>query len=439
MFIKLSGCFHAVGNGTFFTSKIRGEDGSEFNWGYDCGSTSQNVINNIINSSCVEFSDGESIDMMVISHFDDDHVNGLIALLRKHTIKRLVLPYSDWTQAVREISIDGIRGVSPSVALFQLNPALWLNNNNLSNRVEKIILVQGNGGPGNPDEPKISDNPLINLVDPLILRDDSDGLDVSEQERHINDARDNVFFDLGSPIDTSEVKLSKINHTQPICALNGFFEFVFYNAERTFKKLNLVYEKNDEFYASQSHIKLTDAKKDIQQTIESINLHRGISSSIDVKWREKLKSCYQKHFGNTSKAQNNISLCMYASPKITPRGHSFIFCQDHDSYQLHSSGLIFTGDINLTTPVLDDFELHLGIERWMNCGLFQIPHHGSASCWEKGHSKRIKPAYFVQCASPTLKHPSQFVLDDLNGEKSIVYNASRQNSVHFTYDSWLRM
>ncbi|MDZ9950893.1 hypothetical protein SNC03_07740 [Escherichia coli] len=71
---KLSGCFHAVGNGTFFTSKIRGEDGNVFNWGYDCGSTSENAINNIINSSYMEFEDGDSIDMMVISHFDDDHV-----------------------------------------------------------------------------------------------------------------------------------------------------------------------------------------------------------------------------------------------------------------------------------------------------------------------------------------------------------------------------
>lgn len=82
MLNTLSGCFHAVGNGTFFTSKIRGIDGSEFNWGYDCGSTSENTINKIIDSSYLEFNDGDSIDMMVISHFDDDHVNGLLTLLK---------------------------------------------------------------------------------------------------------------------------------------------------------------------------------------------------------------------------------------------------------------------------------------------------------------------------------------------------------------------
>lgn len=433
MFNELSGCFHAVGNGTFFTSKIRRKDGNEFNWGYDCGSTSENTINNIIDSSYMEFNKNDSIDMMVISHFDDDHVNGLITLLRKHTIKRLVLPYSDWTQAIREISIGGSHGISPSVALFQLNPALWLYNNDLSNRVEKIILVQGNGGPKNPDTlitPEISQK---NSGEPLILRDNLDELTDIEQERHINDAKDNVFFDLGMPINSSGIKLSTINHMQPVSVLNGIFEFVFYNAEKTFKKLNLVYEKDEEFYAIKSHFKLVDAKKDIQQKIESINLHCGINSSIDVKWREKLKACYQKHFGSTNKAQNNISLCMYASPKITPHGFHFILGKCKESYNIHSSGLIFTGDINLTTPVLDDFKSHLGTARWMNCGLFQIPHHGSASCWEKGHTKRIKPAYFVQCATPTVKHPSQFVLDDLNSEKSIVYNASRQNPVHFSY------
>lgn len=433
MFNTLSGCFHAVGNGTFFTSKIRGRDGSEFNWGYDCGSTSENTINEIIGSSYLDFKDGDSIDMMVISHFDDDHVNGLMTLLKKHTIKRLVLPYSNWIQAIRELSIDGSHGVSPSVALFQLNPALWLYNNNLSSRVKKIILIQGNGGPENSDGPIVSEPYPKNLDESLVLRDNSEELNISEQERHINDAMDNVFFDLGMPIISSGIRLSKINHMQPIGVLGGVFEFVFYNAEKTFKKLNLVYEKNEELYASKSHVKLAVAKSDIQKTIESINLHQSINSSLDAEWREKLKTCYQKHFGSTSKAKNNISLCMYASPKITPRGHCFIFGRCQESYNIHSSGLIFTGDINLTTPVLNDFKSHLGIGRWMNCGLFQIPHHGSADCWEKGHTKRIKPAYFVQCATPTLKHPSQFVLDDLNSEKSIVYNASRQNPVHFSY------
>ncbi|QUG75486.1 hypothetical protein GKQ23_11020 [Erwinia sp. E602] len=433
MFNELSGCFHAVGNGTFFTSKIRGKEGSEFKWGYDCGSTSEKIINGIIDSSYIEFTDGDSIDMMVISHFDDDHVNGLIALLRKHTIKRLVLPYSDWTQSIREISIDGSHGVSPSTALFQLNPALWLFNNDLSNRVETIILVQGNGGPENPEEQTTPRKFPADHNEPLILTDNSDESNVPEQEKHINDAKDNVFFDLGRPVNSGGIKILKINHMQPIDALGGIFEFIFYNAEKTFKKLNLVYEKDEEIYAIKSRVKLSDAKEDIQKTIENINLHRCINSSIDVKWREKLKNCYQKHFGRTNKANNNISLCMYASPKIPPHGKCFIFDFPHNGYNIHSSGLIFTGDINLTLPVLDDFESHLGSERWMNCGLFQIPHHGSANCWEKGHTKKIKPAYFVQCASPTLKHPSQFVLDDLNGEKAIVYNASRQNPIHFSY------
>lgn len=437
MWYELSGCFHAVGNGTFFTSKIHNRmDGSVFNWGYDCGSTSKNVINNIINSRDIGFNDGECIDMMVISHFDDDHVNGLIALLGKHEIKRLILPYSDWTQTIREISIGGAHGVSPSVALFQLNPALWLYNNNLSNRVGEIILVQGNGGPDNTEEPINAETSPKNPNDPLILGNDSEELSNSEQNIHITDIKDNVFFDFDKSINGGGIRLSKINHMQPVSVHDSRFEFIFYNAEKTFKKLNLVYEKDGELYAIKSHFRLADAKNDIQQTIERINLNCCINSSIDTEWRKKLKTCYEKHFGSTNKAKNNISLCMYASPNVHSNLFSFIF-SDYDIYPLHSYdrsygyGLIFTGDINLTTPVLDDFIAHLGTERWENRALFQIPHHGSASCWENGHAKKIQPAYFVQCATPTSKHPSKFVLDDLNGEKSIVYNASRKNSVFF--------
>lgn len=57
---------------------------------YDCGSNSKGVDNVIENS----FEDSHEIDVLFISHFDEDHVNK-IKILKKFKIKRVVMPLLD--------------------------------------------------------------------------------------------------------------------------------------------------------------------------------------------------------------------------------------------------------------------------------------------------------------------------------------------------------
>ncbi|WP_135410891.1 MBL fold metallo-hydrolase [Escherichia sp. E4385] len=64
---------------------------STFNIVYDCGSTSRTTIINKIHSLPNWFKNTHGsrvIDMLVISHFDDDHVNGLEELLRLYRVKK---------------------------------------------------------------------------------------------------------------------------------------------------------------------------------------------------------------------------------------------------------------------------------------------------------------------------------------------------------------
>lgn len=89
---------HPIGQGAFYTERfIHSDSGKPFNVVYDCGSGMCKEIAND-GKKIVEkvFAEGDIIDLLFISHFHADHINGIRTLLdNKVTIKKLVIPYID--------------------------------------------------------------------------------------------------------------------------------------------------------------------------------------------------------------------------------------------------------------------------------------------------------------------------------------------------------
>ena len=85
--------FHSVGQGAFYTEYHRLND-DEFNIVYDCGSISlkQKERNQKIISV---FQENQTIDILFISHFHKDHINGIKFLKKYCKIKNVVIPYLD--------------------------------------------------------------------------------------------------------------------------------------------------------------------------------------------------------------------------------------------------------------------------------------------------------------------------------------------------------
>jgi len=77
--------FHPIGQGAFYTEKF--DDG--FTVVYDCGGSNKTIIENEIKNT---FKKDEKIDIVFISHFHDDHINGLKFLIGHCDIQKLVLP-----------------------------------------------------------------------------------------------------------------------------------------------------------------------------------------------------------------------------------------------------------------------------------------------------------------------------------------------------------
>jgi glyoxylase-like metal-dependent hydrolase (beta-lactamase superfamily II) len=134
-----------VGHGTFFTGLVTTRNGPDpdFSWVYDCGSKRTKRISEVIEEIEGLQCWPEKIDLFVLSHFDDDHVNGVERLLRTRSVRCLALPYMDIGQRLQQASSVASDPCSASTALLQLDPVQWLTSQGLSDKVETVLMIRG--------------------------------------------------------------------------------------------------------------------------------------------------------------------------------------------------------------------------------------------------------------------------------------------------------
>lgn len=420
--------FHAVGHGTFMTGLLTERHQTRFSWVYDCGSRRKKPREDAVNRMQASGLWSDPIDMLVLSHFDDDHVNGLEALLRLRSVRSLVLPFSDWQQRVREVCVGGKKGISPSTAQLQLDPLAWLQSLDLVGRVESLLLVRG--GPADPDS-----LPL----DPVLLPTDPDRKRGSNLRDFDGDSRVLAELRLGAN-NPGVLKVLEIRHQTPVSVAGVPMEFMFYNAELSGTELETIDTVEGVLVARKSKLPLDKVRLEVQAEIVAL----GLSSSFAAwqsGWRAKLKQCYEKHFGSTSHAKNNISLCMSASPAssvvdVKPCRlfqNSYGVC-DHKimgSFDFLRPGVLCTGDLKLSSFGIAAMQTHFGAVKWSGIGLTQVPHHGSEHSWDAGNAALLAPTTFVHCAPGTPAHPHKDVIKDLVGHH--VFTADYKNSVTLQY------
>ncbi|MGL4902776.1 MAG: MBL fold metallo-hydrolase [Cetobacterium sp.] len=82
MYIVAERSVYPVGHGGFHGEKI----GEDFHFIFDCGSKNQKNLNDLIEKN---YKDITEIDLLVISHFHEDHYNGLSKLSEGRRIKKI--------------------------------------------------------------------------------------------------------------------------------------------------------------------------------------------------------------------------------------------------------------------------------------------------------------------------------------------------------------
>lgn len=104
---------HAVGQGLMCSGELSDDGGNSLlTYVYDCGSSESGNAGILKREVRASVGMRESVDVLYISHFDEDHVNGVKFLARERKIGTIVIPST--SLAERILRFGGTHGVSAS-------------------------------------------------------------------------------------------------------------------------------------------------------------------------------------------------------------------------------------------------------------------------------------------------------------------------------------
>ncbi len=360
--------FREVGKGLCYTGRIH-----NFQFMYDCGSQNPTHLKNILDR-LIKQKRLVSLDLLVISHFDQDHMNGVDHLLKNGIIPQtVVIPYVTASERLMLAIADP--DAPPWYLQFLRNPVGYL----LEGGVGNIFVIRG-GEPDNLDS-QLPDFPDLDpdsdhifrpvFKDPAELRDLEDG---------------DTFYD---EYENGKFHFAKHNS---VFGLTGLWFFKFFNVK--IPAANLA-----KFHSM------------IQR--EGLQSVADILTAIQDRTKlKKLKSIY----AGLKISRNNTSLCLFHGPtkslKIIPFplfSHKFFFSKPI------LFGCLLTGDLDLATQyIFSDFEKHYH-NLFPKTGTYLLPHHGSSKGWNPMLLPKLpKDCFWVTSApSNSPKHPHPTVLAHL--------------------------
>ena len=394
--------FWNVGQGLFSSGHIQMGDALAFHWVYDCGtSSSQKLIQNAVNKYNSNKNQGD-IDLLVLSHFDKDHISGVKELLKnRRKIKRWVVPYYPLWQRLVIASLLEIQPDDEEWAFYQ-NPIQYFKTDFAEELKETQFLLL----PAKENENEIS----ISL-DPSNF-DDVLSFETTEK--------------LSDEFDNLEQNVHWLNPDKALLLRKGEeqFEFVLYNVP--FHLLAKV------------PTNLTAFQKQVKQIIQS---HQFNSTDPTP----ALKTLYTLAFGNGSKHKNIISQYLYIrNIKLSSfwrMGNNHIFDVSIDNENeiavipkdKTKNAILYTGDAFLNDLLLlTDLMQSLGAERMARIYCLQVPHHGSKHNWQQGLAKILSPCISVFSADSQRRkgHPHGEVLKDFAIYTPILVNKTKRLSIH---------
>ena len=394
--------FWNVGQGLFSSGRIQMGDAPAFHWVYDCGTNSSpKLIQNAIQKYNQQENNAD-IDLLVLSHFDKDHISGVKELLKNgRKIKRWVVPYYPLWQRLVIASFLEIQPDDEEWAFYQ-NPIQYFKTYFAEElKTTKFLLL-----PEKEIESEISINLEPSNSDDVLSFETTEKLsnefDKSEQNLHWLDPNKALLFRKGEEQ----------------------FEFVLYNVP--FHLLAKV------------PTNLTAFQKQVKQIIQS---HRFNSTDPTP----ALKTLYSLAFGNGSKNKNIISQYLYIRniklPSFWGMGNNHIFDVSTDNENeialipkdKTKNAILYTGDAFLNDlPLLTDLTQSLGAERMARIYCLQVPHHGSKHNWQQGLAKILSPSISVFSADSQRRkgHPHGEVLKDFAIYTPILVNKTKRLSIH---------
>lgn len=396
--------FHPVGQGLFSAGRLslrspfNHHSRPDFQWVYDCGtSSSQRLVRNALG----EFQsrvNGRRLDLVVISHFDADHISGMAELLNKVGTRTLMLP---WAPLWHRLVIGYAQGLDPDDPefAFYTDPAQYLVDQ-AGDGFDQLVFVpfSDGDGPADPDgggEPDIDPDGDLPLkieaeAEVRLEKDDQDGM--AEWMSYLSGARHR--------------RQMLMMHPRGTAFIPTLWEFVPYNDPAT-------RPKNEAWFA------------------ERVNdLRDALLNSSDNDRKDALRDLKDHYVRTFPKSQlNDLSLFLYGGPIGNWRTDWPWFEEQFDG------SAIYTGDGNLSTDhQWQSLAGYLGHKRSFQPTLFQVPHHGSKNNWFTGLASMIEPRLSIFSSDPAHRgfgHPHADVLRDLWPFRPVQVDKVQKFRAHF--------
>lgn len=345
--------FHPVGQGAFYSEKFETRSGDTFTIVYDCGSTTlpKKLLDRKIKTA---FPKDSEIDILFISHFHADHINGIETLKKHCQIKTVILP---------ELASEA-KALLKTVYFLEKDSFDKLSYEEFEQLIENPVSFFG------------EERTQIITIEPV------------EGELQSNDEQ------LSEPIDISRVRGNRtfpsattFSHPQVYPWL--FIPFNYKQEER---------RKQFEDAIAAKGIKL-----------ESLN-----DISAITKQKELIKKAYKSIDGDL----NENSMILYSGPKVNSIfeipylvSRSFSRFCFHCCPSLFQAGCLYTGDIDWTVG-----NLFGGLSKFLNCiGTIQIPHHGSRHNFDRSllDLQELSCTIFSFGSNNTYGHPADSVVEEV--------------------------
>ncbi len=399
--------FHPIGQGCFYTGKIRKYRSRhpEFNIVYDCGTVSDR---DNLNSEILSFRESlftNTLDVLFLSHLDEDHVNGVTNLLSNITCKNIYLPYLTPLQRLFVAfnqNPDESNDFDDFLTFLQ-SPHDYLFNIEGSN-VENITYILGNSDKNIPS----SDDSFMSET-----QSDSELLFNDKLELIPNDM---LSSEMNRISNTNKVKFKMANNTLVIARIWEFYLYhepaITENVTELIAEINRIYSLNilDEIDQSQlakilnDKTKLVELRKTFRRIFKSLNntglivQHKPIDYKKATYYKNNLSNAFHHYFNQRSRIFTRDSFSNY----------------NYHNYPDWGASLL-TGDI-----CLNQIEDSLYIKNHLtNVLVFQVPHHGSEKGWDvnclaKINNKGRTSAIINFGFGNNFGHPKPLVLSSLD-------------------------
>lgn len=358
--------FLPVGQGAFYVEQFC-SDRKKINVVYDCGSMSKVCsINDEIKSV---FKKDEEIEIVFISHVDQDHINGLEYLLKYCNVKNVVFPYiretEKWAFGIEYFCNADKPSKDDFAYRFIDNPFVVQAVSNHQTRLYQVLEAENNR-----TDPENNNNFPINDNNILVIESGRNAVEI-------------IF---------GKEEAERIK-----------WEYIPFN----FREKNRTSEFREKLYSvfTEAGIPLHDYERLIEEW-GNLNVRKAIINAYKQVKGSLNSNSMVLFSGIKEKSIIQWKTCLNCNGCTCDCFYCFNCCAK-------ANGCLYTGDYEAKGNQKWKDLKNAYAEYWEYIGCVQIPHHGSSHNYNKEFEKM--KAYFVISAGRNnkYKHPHKQVIEGL--------------------------